>query len=364
MKRLSITILLTIAGILFLTPGYAQFLNMKPGAPHNRRAKEAKTESPDWHSISTLRDAHGFFCMYFKDDQNGWVGGASIIIHTTDGGKTWENQWEGGGRVQCMYFKNANDGFAAGESNFYIETHDGGKTWKNGQRFNSSKFEKIFFTDDKTGFMLTTNTVWRSTDGGKTWKDCGIKKPMAARSDDLNGLVAVDAKHLIVVGGNEMMFTSDDGGATWVANNKSYFTGPRKEYCSIAFTDAKNGWISIGHADGDPASEIDALYTTDGGATWAPKACFDGSPLLNMQFNGKHGWATRLSKPNSVYVTHDGGQTWNWSLVAVNTGKAQIGVANTGATIGRSCGYYFSDNASYAGVNGGDDGLFSFYVPN
>ncbi len=312
-------------------------------------AMQTTTQAQDesWQMLSSTRDPFSAYCAYFRTPQEGWEAGAKGILHTADGGKTWEKQWAEQGRVLCIYFKNAKDGFAGGESNLYMETHDGGATWKaDFSHFQSAKFEKIVFVSEQTGYMFCSVTVYRTTDGGKTWKDIGPKKPSEESSEDYTGFVARDAKHLIVVGRHEMMFTSDNGGDTWVANKKDFFTGPRKNYYSVAFAkDGKTGWISCSDGSG---SDIDCLYTTDGGANWTPKKQFNSYQLKKMEFNGNTGWALSDMSSHTMYTTYDGGATWNEETVSK---EHKVNTA-----------YLFSPGVGYAGI-GGSDYLFNLYVP-
>jgi photosystem II stability/assembly factor-like uncharacterized protein len=286
------------------------------------------------------------YCMSFRDEQNGWAAGQGIIVHTADGGKTWEKQYVGPAHILCIYFKNAKDGFAAGESDLYMFTHDGGATWKEEHsRFSGQKFRKIFFTDDKTGFLLSEGGVFKTTDGGTTWKDMGPKRPEEFYNSLFTGLTARDAKHLVLVGEKEFLYTSDDAGNTWVANKKDFFTGDRRNFYGVAFKDANTGWISCSTGSG---TDVDALCTTDGGATWTPKMMFNGYQLKTLEFHGNCGWATSRMNDKMVYVTYDGGATWNEQNV---TNENKVNAA-----------YIFSQKVGYVGVNG-EDYHFRLYVP-
>lgn len=297
-----------------------------------------------WQVISTQRDIANFYCMYFLDDHNGWAAGQGVIIHTADGGKTWEKQHSSGARIRCIYFKNAKDGFAAGESNCYMETHDGGANWKaDFSKFQSANFFKIFFVNDKNGFMLSTGSVYRTTDGGATWNDVGPKKEESSWS--FNGLAARDASHLVLTGEHEMLFTSDNGGATWTANKKDLLTGARRHFYDVAFKDAKTGWISCSTGSG---TDVDCLYTEDGGVTWTPKMLFNSYQLAHFNMRGNCGWATMAMARQSLLVTYDGGATWTEQKI---TGDHTV-----------IDGCILSKKASFVGLNG-EDYLFRMSVP-
>jgi photosystem II stability/assembly factor-like uncharacterized protein len=344
MKKFTITLAAVIIALSFIFQAQAQ-KQRRPGAPSGAQSAPAS-----WQELYSGRDPVNMWCMYFKDANNGWVGGQGRIVHTSDGGKTWEKQYEGQGRINAICFKNDKDGFAAGESNLYMYTHDGGATWKEVYTvFQGASFTKIFFTDATHGYMLSTSTVYRTTDGGANWKDVGPKKPAEYSTRDYTGLAFTDTKHGILVGDYEMMFTTDDGGTTWKANTKDYFSGPRRNLYSIGFINATTGWISCSKGSEEDL-DIDCLYTEDGGVTWTKKKCFNLYQIHNFTFHGNCGTAISPMNQKTVYVTTDGGATWTEQTVV--EGRDKVFAAEM-----------FSATVGYAVVIDRENNLFHCYVP-
>ena len=53
----------------------------------------ATASAKNWTPIQESKWKESFYDIYFVDAQLGWIVGArSTILHTTDGGKTWNNQ--------------------------------------------------------------------------------------------------------------------------------------------------------------------------------------------------------------------------------------------------------------------------------
>ncbi len=342
MKKTITPIAIVFAAILFAPNVQAQ----------KHMAQRQEQEPASWTDFSSLRDPYNMTCLFFKDAQNGWVAGQGIIVHTSDGGKTWEKQYTGPAHIKTIYFKNDKDGFAAGESNLYMYTHDGGATWKDVYTiFQGASFTKIFFPDEKTGYMLSTSTVYRSTDGGANWKDIGPKKPSETSTRDYTGLAFTDSKHGILVGEYEMMFTTDDGGNTWKQNTKDLFTGPRRSFWSIGFINATTGWITCSKGY-EEDQNIDCLYTSDGGATWTPKKCFNNYQVHSLTFNGNCGTAGYMANSKSIMVTTDGGTTWTEQTVTDSHAARDKVFASQ----------IFSPTSGFVGLNASDF-IFHLYVP-
>ena len=76
--------------------------------------------------------------IFFIDDKEGWVGGHdTLILHTIDGGETWEIQYEDpitGGDIPKpildIVFKDKNNGYAIGAYGLMLMTSDGGDNWE------------------------------------------------------------------------------------------------------------------------------------------------------------------------------------------------------------------------------------------
>jgi len=124
--------------------------------------------------------------VQFSNNKKGWVignktiegSGTSIVLHTDDGGEHWHVQWKkrtGWMWLDELYFIDKNNGWVAGvidensEVSILVQTTDGGKTWSE-KRFGASDFSKIYFLDKKRGVILTKKGQMIITrDGGKTW---------------------------------------------------------------------------------------------------------------------------------------------------------------------------------------------------
>ena len=150
----------------------------------------------------------------FVDDKNGWaVGHDATILHTADGGKSWELQ-NFNAELEKPYlsvlFLDANTGFAVGAYGMASKTTDGGKTWADldapairGEELHLNDIIKL-----GNGNLLVAGeqgTIGVSADNGNTWDK--VNSPYEA---SLFGALPVGEKGALVYGLRGNAFISND----------------------------------------------------------------------------------------------------------------------------------------------------------
>ena len=92
----------------------------------------------DWHWQNPYPTGNKIYCIDFVDDITGWFGSsAGTILHTTDGGNSWNIQYVGIDElfIQSIDFINNFEGWAVGNYQvnqgiaYILHTEDGGTTW-------------------------------------------------------------------------------------------------------------------------------------------------------------------------------------------------------------------------------------------
>lgn len=277
----------------------------------------------DAWAMKSEGNTHHFYSVDFPDLMNGWVVGAqfgnmwwggngSSILHTSDGGSTWEYQPAIiYGALQSVDFVDHEYGWAVGYSNdannsndtaFIIHTTNGGTNW-NVQRYETGfLLLDVYFINNSCGWSVGGNCdgygncegrILRTMDGGATWEYLNFYP-----SDILNAVVFADEDHGWVIG--ESIYHTHDGGLFWqeqVIDTNGF------SLVSVCFTDASNGWI-VGNKYG--GSGI-ILHTVDGGLNWS------------YQINDKYYYAVDFMDSENglisgagglILVTNDGGMTW------------------------------------------------------
>jgi photosystem II stability/assembly factor-like uncharacterized protein len=227
------------------------------------------------------------FSVSFPTEKDGWASGRwGCIIHTADGGKTWERQKTGTAMtLSSVFFIDPKRGWAVGEEGTIIHTQDGGKTWEKQKSPHPNFHMRVFFITPTVGFIASEWThIYATVDGGKNW---------------------------------EVRFKDQD-----------YILK------SVSFADANYGWAG---------GEYGFIYNTrDGGKTWTQQAGFFGVSEKTGDVEGgnyifdvaaldpQRAWAVGID--GYVMKTVDGGK--NWQEVKTKAPKTQLfGIAADGRTI-------------------------------
>ena len=204
----------------------------------------------------------------FVDSQRGWaVGRSGTILHTDDGGKSWDAQTSGVDKhLFAVDFADAQHGVAVGDWGLILTTGDGGRTWENHSLPDDIILNDVSMADASRGWIAgELGTVLHTEDGGRTWT------PQAVGVDKtLFGVFFPDAQHGWVVGIDALILHTDDGGQTWKVQNGSTEV---RELEQVGFSAAyENPSLYALQVVGDlgvAVGEIGAVYTSsDGGRTW------------------------------------------------------------------------------------------------
>ncbi len=273
------------------------------------------------------------------DEKQGWiVGQEGLVLHTADGGKTWQRQEsnasfkDSDGTPKRAYLfsldaLDANTAWAVGDRSILISTTDGGKTWTSrkvkmeldtsgGESLAAADpiFYAIKFIDAQHGWIVGEfGKIMFTSDGGQTWRE-QEKTLMSAESGFFDlldlptmfGVHASDQQNVVTVGLDGHVARTSDGGQLWafdkvdagdvplvdpmydatvLADGTGWAVGAAGEVIrkgpgdaawtrakigqdvltwlrSVNFSDPKNGWMVGGFGL--------IFRTTDGGKTWLP----------------------------------------------------------------------------------------------
>ncbi|HVA47004.1 MAG TPA: YCF48-related protein [Pirellulales bacterium] len=156
---------------------------------------------------------------------------------------------------------------------------------------------------------------------------------------ELTDVAFVDAQHGWAAGDRGVIWATIDGGKHWRAQS----TGLACRLTSIHFLNAESGWAAGGwfHPYTHTSRGV-LLRTRDGGRTWAQDKGLMLPSLKRVKFfSGNVGWACGEPSalfPSGVFVTDNGGRTWDPMLGMDGPGwlAADFVDPHNGAAAGRA----------------------------
>jgi photosystem II stability/assembly factor-like uncharacterized protein len=199
--------------------------------------------------------------FHFVDREAGWalIGNPSLtgiptgtsLWRTQDGGRRWAPVPLGSFRGSRIQFVGGDKGWIAGPSGM-LHTKDGGITWER-QLIASADLHDVWFADDLRGWAVgTLGTVLSTRDAGVSWEGTSV-----GSADTLTGVIGDASGKLVVSGSEQHLYVSEDGGRSWGTKRP-----PGGEFLRVAsadFLSPEHAWVRT--TDG-------LAMTTDGGESW------------------------------------------------------------------------------------------------
>lgn len=262
-----------------------------------------------WQPQESGTDAH-LKDVHFVDAQTGWaVGSENIIIHTSDGGQTWQTdeiETEESVRDRNLidvHFVDAQNGWAVmqtsgdfsgapGWSHRLYHTSNGGATWQ--FQLVHHRLNSVYFADVNNGWVSGSafrgpELISGTTDGGNSWSI----QYQAEQGRTIRSLFFTDS---------QTGWAFEAGNLIGTTNSQHWNQLSTSSGFSMYFTDPQNGWIT--------GSSGTIRHSTDGGHTWQEQDSGTDALLRDVHFADKQtGWA--LGDGGVILHTIDGGQTWN-----------------------------------------------------
>jgi photosystem II stability/assembly factor-like uncharacterized protein/tetratricopeptide (TPR) repeat protein len=294
--------------------------------------------------------------VQFVDDSEGWtVGAEGIVLHTIDGGKTWERQPTGArATLQAVHFLDPYTGWIAGREELphgggsvgvILFTRDGGLKWQRVTLNALPGLNRIRFLDSRTGIVAGDGSeqyptgVFRTTDGGRTWEPMPgprattwlaadfldaqtgalagawnrlamLRQGHVAMADvdslggrNLRSLSLVGKRGVAVGQGGLVLLNENVSEPVWGVPDLGLPLGVRSSWDFHA-VHARGSHI---WAVGRPGSAV--LHSANEGGTWEVQRTGQPLPLQGIFFlNEQRGWA--VGEYGTIVTTADGGKNW------------------------------------------------------
>jgi len=252
----------------------------------------------------------------FVDHNNGWISGwTETMLHTTDGGNTWNPQnILPNNAYFSVFFTDILNGWASGYAGKIVHTTDGGETWVDQTAPFNTDYYKIYFLNSQTGWIvggdagsfpsyISHRVILHTNNGGATWS---LQYGEAYKSI-LKSIYFVDQNTGYATGESGIVMKTTDGGANWLEQTVI----PSFHFFDIHFVNSTTGWV-IGKYLGVP--HYAAIFkTTDGGNNWTETSLGIDESLSGIYFTDNiHGWVVGGDSNNEgiIYYTSDGGANW------------------------------------------------------
>lgn len=255
--------------------------------------------------------------IYFANVMQGWLlgsrNGVNSIYATGDGGKSWTEQYKTKVGLLRVRFANQLVGWVVGGNGTILHTSDGGSTWEPQVSGSAMLLTGLAIVDPNTAWVSgAKGTLLFTRDGGKTWDAAPVSTNVG-----ISDVTFADPQHGLAVGYGIILSTSDSGN-TWIIKSSSEW----KHLSSVELVDACRGWIAVGPA---------VLRTDNGGNTLQALVPPSQGQVIGINFvDAQHGWVAKsrgeegdvahikdlekLSSESFILSTSDGGMNWHQML--------------------------------------------------
>jgi photosystem II stability/assembly factor-like uncharacterized protein len=173
-----------------------------------------------WRQAAAVPTRSVLTCVFFLDAQQGWAAGHDgTVLATRDGGEHWQVLREEPGKERALmsvWFENPQHGLAVGQFGLVLETDDGGKTWRErtlvDNREQAERHLMALFAGPQGLLFAAAESggVFRSADNGRNWS--------LVQTDNKGsfwaGLALRDGS-LLLAGLRGHLYRSTDAGLHW-----------------------------------------------------------------------------------------------------------------------------------------------------
>ncbi len=237
--------------------------------------------------------------IVFIDSVHGWACGGNQILHTANGGQTWQVQLDTFWRWIDVFALNDRRAWAVSETGQIVATTNGGQTWVFQSNPSGYVLQGISFTDTINGLAVgRLGTLLRTTDGGSTWRNM----VRAVTRQSLTGIHTIDPSFVWASGLRGTILRTTNSGQSW----DSLATGTGSTLSDVYFLNPLLGW-TVGNSG-------TILRTTDGGDSWSRQPTPIVRQWRDIEFSYYPvGWIVGgdALSDGRLLKTTNGGNAWN-----------------------------------------------------
>jgi len=235
----------------------------------------------------TILDGEG---ITFSSDTNGYILNNEELLHTDDGGETWniKQNIDSGNDIAI---KNTT-GYIVGDYGYVLKTTDGGVNWSKININSGQNLGKVYIVDDNTVVISGERYLYKTLNNGNTWESYSVNPD---NYNSIQDLFFIDSLTGYVVFRDGIVYKTIDGGTTWT---ESLAMDNYNSNAFIHFFNDLSGVVSNGNG----------IYkTTDGGTSWT--LVNNSVYIESISFiNESTGYG--YDSNGMIYRTDDGGESW------------------------------------------------------
>ncbi|PJB55142.1 MAG: hypothetical protein CO098_17870 [Bacteroidetes bacterium CG_4_9_14_3_um_filter_41_19] len=275
-----------------------------------------------WDTTDLFFSAYTFTpkFLHFINNSTGFIGNtrSTFYYRTDNNGQSWEqvtiNPVIEHFEITSILFLDENTGIIAGDvstmsNNRYqlLKTEDGGNTWIEVYSDPFNYVHQLYFFNEDIGFavgprVMYDNMMLRTMDGGTTWQECSM--PQNTRS--LNSTLFLDENTGFCVGTHGQILSSLDGGENWEIQYQSACRADKINDAQI-IGDSVVFLATTGYGGGVTSGSI--YKSTDFGNSWQ-NVVSSGSFYSICFLSPQLGFALSSYGNAVISKTSDGGATW------------------------------------------------------
>ncbi len=214
-----------------------------------------------------------------------------VLIKTDDGGATFQRlPTNTEDALRGVSFIDANTGWIVGDNGTILHTKDGGNTFElQGDSQDKTNHRAVFFLDNGRGWIVGDGgDVHRTTNGGAAWE-----KSDAGTTANLKAVHFSDANNGFAVADGGAVLNSKDGGATW--QSLSIADGIQD---GVIARRADNAIVLVGQSSGSPTPALATFVLQEGNANLSQ---IEGTPLSQATTGGAAQVAPSPAATPSIY---------------------------------------------------------------